>query len=195
MARSEPRPREFYETQGEQWQGEQLEFHCSQDSITAAVIQMTRDYASEFGTLLDVGCGAELQYDREIAGWGKLVFGVDFAFSFLALAEHNVIPLVQGDATALPYRNAAFDAVICSETLEHIVPVEKAVEDIARVLRRDGLLFVTVPNLWNASRLIQMVKKRDLSIPLMAGHVMEYSPRALRRILSRWFVVERWYPV
>lgn len=109
--------------------------------------------------------------------------------------RHSRIRLAQADATALPYRDRTFDAVVCSETLEHIPNPQSAVEEIARVLSPRGLLFVTVPNLWNAARLIQMLKTGDLSIHLMPGHMMEYSPRLLQRLLSRWFVIERFYPV
>jgi SAM-dependent methyltransferase len=90
---------------------------------------------------------------------------------------------------------ALFSAVICSETIEHIPRDVAALAEIARVLRPKGLLFVTVPNLWNCARMIQMLKTRDLTVKLMEGHVREYSPRQFKKLLSNWFTIERRVPI
>jgi ubiquinone/menaquinone biosynthesis C-methylase UbiE len=77
--------------------------------------------------------------------------------SFLRLAPKDVrMSLVQADATMLPFADSSFDGVICSETIE---PRDDCVvSEIARVLRPRGVLLVTVPNLWNAARLFEMIK-------------------------------------
>ena len=158
---------------------------------------MARERLAEFHTVLDVGCGANLDYDMAIAVAGKTVHAIDFALNFLRLApkEHPNVFLAQASALNLPFRNATFDAVICSETLEHIQDDRTVIAEIARVLKTNGNLFITVPNLWNASRIIQMIKEWNFRIELMEGHVREYSPRQLKRLLSDWFTVERYVPV
>jgi SAM-dependent methyltransferase len=50
-----------------------------------------------------------------------------------------------GDALRLPFDDATFDRVICSEVLEHIPDDRKAMEEIHRVLRPGGTAAVTVP--------------------------------------------------
>jgi SAM-dependent methyltransferase len=52
---------------------------------------------------------------------------------------------VQGDALALPFAEATFDRVIASEVLEHIPDDERAMAELARVLRPGGSMAVTVP--------------------------------------------------
>jgi SAM-dependent methyltransferase len=52
---------------------------------------------------------------------------------------------VAGDATAMPFSNEAFDRVIAAEVLEHVQADQRALAEIARVLRPGGLLAVTVP--------------------------------------------------
>ncbi|HYA50704.1 MAG TPA: class I SAM-dependent methyltransferase, partial [Streptosporangiaceae bacterium] len=52
---------------------------------------------------------------------------------------------VAGDGTALPFGSEAFDRVIAAEVLEHIGDDQRALHEIARVLRPGGLLAVTVP--------------------------------------------------
>jgi SAM-dependent methyltransferase len=58
-------------------------------------------------------------------------------------AEHPVDVL--GDARALPCRTAAFDAVVCSEVLEHIAEPCVVLAEVHRVLRPRGRLLASVP--------------------------------------------------
>ena len=56
---------------------------------------------------------------------------------------------VNQDITNLTFEDCSFDAVIHSETLEHLHDYEKALFEGARVLRPGGLQFYTVPLLHN----------------------------------------------
>jgi SAM-dependent methyltransferase len=52
---------------------------------------------------------------------------------------------VVGDLQRMPVRDAAFDAVLCTETLEHLTDPESFLRETARVLRSGGRLFLTAP--------------------------------------------------
>lgn len=170
--------------------------HCSEPTVTNAVIGMARDLLSGAVKILDIGCGANLDYDVALAEMGKRPVCTDFAMSFLRLApKDDRLKLVQSDAMALPFATSAFDAVICSETIEHIEHDAMVIAEAARVLRAGGILIVTVPNLWNAARLIDMAKRRDFTIRMMEGHLREYTPDRLRDLLRPYFTVEEWRPV
>lgn len=120
----------------------------------------------------------------------------DFSCSFLAMAPRRPgLALAQADAAALPFKSAAFDAVICSEVIEHVEAPANAVMEIARVLKPSGILLLTVPNLLNASRLIEMLKTGEFTVTLMPGHLREYSPSSVRRLLVGYFSIEATYSV
>jgi|HubBroStandDraft_6_1064221.scaffolds.fasta_scaffold467396_2 ubiquinone/menaquinone biosynthesis C-methylase UbiE len=189
--------RKDYEQQGAEILSTGIESFCSADAIIEVVIRMARDNSSRFASILDVGCGAYPSYSREIAAMGKRVHGVDFSFNYLRLAQRSAgnIKFAQADATQLPFHDGAFDAAICSETAEHIPDDRAVVREIARVLKPGGLLFFTVPNLWNASRIIEMIKALDSRVRLFEQHLREYSPRQVHRLLAPWFTLERSYPV
>jgi SAM-dependent methyltransferase len=53
---------------------------------------------------------------------------------------------VQADASALPFANDVFDAVISNHSLEHFAELDRALAEIGRVVKRDGALFVAVPD-------------------------------------------------
>jgi SAM-dependent methyltransferase len=54
--------------------------------------------------------------------------------------------MVRGDAAQLPFRDASFDAIVSNHSLEHIERLDQALDEIRRVLRADGSLYVAVPD-------------------------------------------------
>jgi SAM-dependent methyltransferase len=55
------------------------------------------------------------------------------------------LPHLRAEASCLPLRTASFDAVICSELLEHVLAPQAVLGEIHRVLKTDGLLLICVP--------------------------------------------------
>jgi SAM-dependent methyltransferase len=190
------RLRDYYEEQGRAIRDAGEIINCSEKPNVDIVMRMTTEYASEFQTVLDVGCGANLIYDQALAKLGKQVVGVDFTFSFLKLAPpDSLATLIQGEATKLPFCDESFDAAICSETVEHIPDEIAVINELARILRPRGWLFFTVPNLWNAARIIEMAKSFSPRVRLMEGHLREYSFKEVSRLLRGKFVIQKVYSV
>jgi SAM-dependent methyltransferase len=57
-------------------------------------------------------------------------------------------PEVLGSASALPFRGGCFDSVLCTQVLDDVPEPIQALEELARVLRSDGVLLLTVPQSW-----------------------------------------------
>jgi len=53
---------------------------------------------------------------------------------------------VQADAVHLPFASRAFDAVILNHSVEHFVQLKPALQEIGRVIKREGAAFVAVPD-------------------------------------------------
>ena len=53
---------------------------------------------------------------------------------------------IQADAARLPFPDRCFDAVVASHSLEHIHGLREALQEIGRVVRPEGSLFVAVPD-------------------------------------------------
>lgn len=49
------------------------------------------------------------------------------------------------DITAIPEPNAAFDAILCSEVLEHVPDPTRVLDEFARLLKPGGKLILTAP--------------------------------------------------
>jgi SAM-dependent methyltransferase len=104
----------------------------------------------ERSSLLEVGCGtapllvAAENYVPRI--------GVDVALRWLIVARKRLaeaglnVPLVCANAEALPFAPNGFDFAVLDSTLEHIADQSAALDQILRVLRPGGRLFLSTPN-------------------------------------------------
>jgi SAM-dependent methyltransferase len=93
------------------------------------------------GRCLDLGCGTGLAIPALVAaGWS--VVGVDVSRDQLAAATRlarGTAELVEGDAHAMPFPDAEFDAVISILTHTDLDDVRTSFTEARRVLRADGL--------------------------------------------------------
>ena len=90
--------------------------------------------------ILDVGCGSS-----RIIGSSRLV-GLDIVLGKLRYARRYGNPLVHGSIFELPFKDASFDCVICSEVIEHVPADEKVFSELLRVLEPGGRLILGTPD-------------------------------------------------
>jgi len=101
--------------------------------------------------VLDAGCGEGFYLMLLDKVYGCQVLGLDNDPKILERAkkwvkEKSNIKFAVGDVTNLPFENESFDKIILSEVLEHVPEDRKALSEIYRVLKKDGILGITVPN-------------------------------------------------
>lgn len=105
-----------------------------------------RRYAAELaavpagGRALDLCTGTgKLAEELRRRGAGEVV-GLDFSSNMLARARRRFpfVQFEQGDALALPYANARFDAVTMAFGIRNVVDRGQAVREMRRVLRPGG---------------------------------------------------------
>lgn len=58
----------------------------------------------------------------------------------------NGVSAVQADASALPFRDESFDIIIANHSLEHITELARALDEIGRVVRPTGAVYIAVPD-------------------------------------------------
>lgn len=93
--------------------------------------------------VLEAGCGARshVTYPADAR-----VIGVDILRSQLQRNTHTS-RLAQGDVTALPLAAGIADLVVCWDVLEHVAAPQRAIAEVARVLRPGGLAVLALPNI------------------------------------------------
>lgn len=141
------------------------------------------------GVYLDIGCG-----ESPFRGFFK---SKRYVTLDIATASR---PGVVGDAHALPFRDAVVDVAVCTEVLEHLDHPEVALGEIARVLRSDGFLVLTVPFMfgvhgtadfqrWTKDGLTRLLQQRGFQIALVeeAGGIFVCLAELLRQIPYQLF--------
>jgi len=88
--------------------------------------------------------------------------------------------LLQADITSLPFKDGAFNRIICSEVLEHIPQDRQAVRELTRVLDSDGAMGVSVPH-YLAESICWMLSKDYYGFP--GGHIRKYKSRQITALL------------
>ncbi len=90
--------------------------------------------------ILDAGCGEGVLVD-EYRSKGRPIQGLDLNYSS-SLVE-------QGDILSMPYETGRFEVVFLLDVFEHLSYSDqpKALKEIRRVLRPNGSLFLSVPNM------------------------------------------------
>jgi ubiquinone/menaquinone biosynthesis C-methylase UbiE len=93
--------------------------------------------------ILDVGCGTGvITKDIVVLAKGK-VYGVDIDKEKLDVVECS-IPVIQGDAVDLPFKDNTFDLVLFCLLLIHVKNQQQAVNEMARVCKKKGVVLATM---------------------------------------------------
>jgi ubiquinone/menaquinone biosynthesis C-methylase UbiE len=93
--------------------------------------------------LADIGGGSG-NYAQALAGEGWAVVVVDRQPEMLALAQAKGLECVLGDARALPFADASFDAVMLVSVLHHIEEPFDALAELRRVVAPAGRVAIVV---------------------------------------------------
>ena len=130
------------------------------------------------GNILDVGCGPG-EMIVELIKRGCNVCGVDIANGMIEVAKENVLskyPHTEvnfqcGNIESLNFEDSVFDGIICTGVLEYLIRDERALTELNRVLKKDGILIISVRNKACPARLfdfaIDRIKECMLGVTIL----------------------------
>ena len=137
--------------------------------------------------VLDAGCGPGswdygLRPDLRLAGF-------DLKFPPGPPVPRPNVVVFRGDLARLPIRGAAFDLTICHYVLEHVTELEPCCDELVRVTKPDGTLYLSVPR----------AAAFDDRLYRFAGYFAKYALLKLGKCLEHQQqfdfqgLVDRWY--
>jgi len=133
------------------------------------------------GRLLEYGCGPAM-VGQLAADDGWQVDAIDIGAWIQQLQSERSFPLHVGTLREQDWPTGHFDAVYAQDVLEHLQRPRDELDELARLLRPGGVLYVHVPNY--ASLTIRLgVSRFAYNEPL--GHLNYFTPATLRRMLRR----------
>jgi SAM-dependent methyltransferase len=112
------------------------------------VDQLELDLVRRYGAgkdIFEAGCGTGLLL-REAASFSRSAVGLDLSRGMLAPAQGRGLRVVQGSLTDVPLPTESMDLVYSMKVLAHVPPIERAVGELARLVRPGGHLLLEFYN-------------------------------------------------
>lgn len=122
---------------------------------------------------------------------------IDVAQSYLDTAAKNLegydVRFIKGEVDKLDLPSSSFDRVICTEVLEHTADPEAILSAIFRLLRKNGVAVITVPNdplILGAKRLLRYTPvgwalRKKIEWGGDEFHLHQWRPAEFRAMLER----------
>jgi len=131
--------------------------------------------------MLDVGCSTgfvvEAARDR---GWDAV--GLDLNPSAIEYGKSRGLDVRNVALEDAGFEPDSFDAVCLFDVLEHLIDPARTLRACVRLLRREGILFLYVPNYDSASRLLMGTAAHFI---WPTHHLNYYTPATIRDLLRR----------
>ncbi len=135
--------------------------------------------------VLDIGCGSS----RILQSLPQAV-GLDMQIRKLRWLRAPGRQLVQGSLSELPFPDGTFDAVICSEVIEHIAREDVDLSDMVRALAPGGILVLGTPDYGRWTwRTLEAMYKKVFPQGYATEHINPYTRAELRAEIERMGLV------
>ena len=130
------------------------------------------------GRILDIGAGGG-SYLYQLKQWGWETYGVEPSATGARQAQSLGLAVHHGTLAEARLPNSFFDVVRLSNVLEHLPDPLTVFEEIDRILKPDGLVYVTVPN--TRSLVFWLFRENWYALDA-PRHVISYCPFTLETL-------------
>ncbi len=141
--------------------------------------------------LLDAACGDGIL--RYYLSDRHAYIGVDFSSRVITRARrYHEGTFFRADLNRLPFPNNSFDAIVSLQSLSHLVHPENALAEMARLLKPEGKIFLSVPNHQSFKYQLQGIT---------SVHTRHFGFENVKEMVSRAFIIQQmdsrgvWIPV
>ncbi len=97
-------------------------------------LQLRKHFPKLSSPTLDVG-SKDRRYDR---------FLIDPSTA-IDIKKDIINNIIFGDVNNIPFPNDSFNSILCIEVLEYLNMPEKAIQELYRVLKKDGIMLLSIP--------------------------------------------------
>lgn len=152
-------------------------------------------------TILDLGCGPG-HYLKLLSFLSlKLhLIGVDMDKDALFQVKKNLerkgVSTIDADLMKkLPFQNNSFGKILMSEVIEHLPDDSKALKEVYRIIKKRGVLIITVPNAnfpffwdpvnWILNHYFKTCIKKGFWGGIWTNHERLYNPEEIKKLIEK----------
>ena len=155
------------------------------------VIQILKQNVKENDNFLDIGCsnGNLLEYFQKL---GANTFGLDINTKNIQLAKNKLlnVKICDLNQNEIPYDENYFEFIFAGEVIEHLVDTDFFIKQVYRVLKYNGKVILTTPNLNSLENRLRILvgyypEWVDFSLSEGVGHVRSYNFKKLAYQLEK----------
>lgn len=160
----------------------------SKNNLLEHIIRYEHVKGDPTKTVLDIGCGSG-HGSNTLARKFHTVYGVDISPEAISYAQTNwQLPNIifqTGDSLNIPFPDNSFDVVVAFEVFEHLTDWRKFLSEIKRVLKADGLVYLSTPN--------KTLYSPGTKKPINPHHVFEMTIPEFKAALEEFYSIEHLY--
>jgi SAM-dependent methyltransferase len=135
--------------------------------------------------VLEVGCGPGELAVEIVSRTGARVRALDLSPRMVELALGRGVDARVGDVQELPFDDGAFDCAVAAWMLYHVPDVDRALSELARVLRPGGRLVAVTNSHRHLAELYELLGKARVPYPFGAEEGEEHLRRHFARVERR----------
>lgn len=144
--------------------------------------------------ILDLGCGPTVP--SRLFGKGKIT-GLEPLAKKLNLTRKNAVPgvkIIQGKGERMPFKDSSFRFVVCRNVIDHTQDPNKVIDEIKRVLKKDGYLLLVC---YSYTPFITFMKNLSEKFSFLnnVGHPYTYTPHSLDRLAYGKLAIKNRYTI
>lgn len=133
------------------------------------------------GVILDIGCGiGHFLCVAYADGWN--VYGVEISPFAVTICKEKGLNVFCGTFSAAKYKDDMFDVITAFDVLEHIVEPNSFMTEVSRILKKNGLFIVSVPNVASFAAKVKRSKWSQFIVP---EHLNYFSSQTMSNFLVK----------
>jgi len=147
---------ELAERRDKQYQEHLIYGYEQRRRIMTILEMLSEEEISNSSVILDAGCGNGRDIEVLLSKYDCCIVGIDFSERMISEAKKKLQvktgskkALVRGDLTKIGFKDDTFDVIICSQVLEHIPNWQDALKGLRRILKPEGVLIISTPNIFS----------------------------------------------
>lgn len=161
-----------------------MEYLQEKDFIVATFKKRLEQIENYFrnGRLLDVGCayGFFLELAKK-NGWQ--VQGLEISEAAYRYAKNSLkLPVLNKTLEDAKFKNESFDAVTLFDVIEHLPNPKATIKEARRILKPNGLIVITTPNIGSAAA--KILGRNWEEVKRVREHIYFFSKPTLKRLLE-----------
>ena len=139
--------------------------------------------------ILDLGCGTGTLI-KLLTKKNKEVEGIDISKKVVKIGQKKGLKIKVADLhKTFPYPKKHFDTITAGEIIEHIYDTDFFLEEISRVLKPNGYLILSTPNIATLGRRLMLLfginPLIDTCLENSAGHIRYFTKKSLEELLLK----------